>query len=289
MKELPLSYVKRIENSVRCIENSLTQESPPSLEQLAASAHLSKFHFHRIYRLVTGETCQQTVNRLKLAKAVARLENLAQSVTEAAMESGFGSSQALAKALKRTVQVSASDLRKEPQRLADTIEYLRKPDPDNHEPAALCIEMVSLEPMSIVVIHTEGLYPELNHTYEQLFMASGGPQNVQAILGIPGFQGPWLASSENSFECALLLNQKIDALPAPLQRINVSGGHFIRVRHTGSYSDLDTTLDALYELLLTEEYAECADKPCLFHYLDDPEEVEEAWLRTDLYLPVDFA
>ena len=47
-------YSSRIESVVELIGRRL--DNPPGLEELAAAAHLSRFHFHRVYRVMTGET-----------------------------------------------------------------------------------------------------------------------------------------------------------------------------------------------------------------------------------------
>ncbi|HMA51573.1 MAG TPA: AraC family transcriptional regulator, partial [Magnetospirillaceae bacterium] len=38
-------------------------DDPPPLEDLAAAAAISPYHFHRIWRALTGETVRETVLR----------------------------------------------------------------------------------------------------------------------------------------------------------------------------------------------------------------------------------
>jgi AraC family transcriptional regulator len=47
------------------------------------------------------------------------------------------------------------------------------------------------------------------------------------------------------------------------------------------------SIDALYAFVMDELGREIHDGPLFIHYLDDPEEVPEAELRSDLYLPID--
>ena len=57
-------YRRRI---ARVIEAILVEPGAPhTLESLAAVAHLSPYHFHRIYRALTGESVVETVQRLRL-------------------------------------------------------------------------------------------------------------------------------------------------------------------------------------------------------------------------------
>ncbi|MBA2125444.1 bifunctional DNA-binding transcriptional regulator/O6-methylguanine-DNA methyltransferase Ada [Hyphomicrobium methylovorum] len=81
-------YAEMIAAACRTIE---TADDQPSLETLAANAGLSSFHFHRIFKIVTGVTpkAYAIANRQKRVR-----DNLKQSssVTEALYDAGFNSS-----------------------------------------------------------------------------------------------------------------------------------------------------------------------------------------------------
>ena len=80
-------YHRRI---ARVIEAILTDPGAPhGVESLASVAHLSPFHFHRIYRALTGESIAETVQRLRLAEAAYRLTAATNSVTSIALDRGL--------------------------------------------------------------------------------------------------------------------------------------------------------------------------------------------------------
>ena len=58
------------------------------LKTLAAVAHFSPFHFHRIFRGMIGETVQAHVRRLRMERAAYRLKYSDQAVTRIAFEAG---------------------------------------------------------------------------------------------------------------------------------------------------------------------------------------------------------
>ena len=276
-------YLKCINRAVDALVTALANESNPSLEELADAACLSKYHFHRVFRLMTGETCQQMTTRLKLAKAAGELQNKETSVTEVALKSGFSSSQALAKALKREVNVSASELRAEPERLADTLKVLSSPTDDN---ALVSVELTNLNPMTVLSVHSKGVSDALNTLYAALFEKAGGPENVTAILGISQGNTAYLNGPDSEFDCALLLGEFPDDIDSPFGMMVVDGTSYARLRHTGSYVQLDGAIDQLYCSVMASKNLSFSGAPCMFHYLDDPEEVDEASLRADIYLPV---
>ena len=75
-------YHRRI---ARVIEAILADPGAPhNVESLAALAHLSPYHFHRIYRALTGESIVETVQRVRLARAAHRLTVADDSVTAVA-------------------------------------------------------------------------------------------------------------------------------------------------------------------------------------------------------------
>lgn len=273
-----------VERGARFIADQVQAGDTPSLEEIAAAANLSKHHFHRLYRLATGETCAQTMHRLRLARGARALDGTSGSVTRAAMTAGYSSSQAFAKALRRATGASAGTLVRETDRLAHVLE--RFSVPDAKEPRQdVIVELVSLDPFNVAVKSTRGAYPALNQTYWDLFAAVPGPEGVQAILGWP--MGDIDSDSVDPliFECGLLLDAPLIDAPDGISCRMQDNARCLRIRHTGSYAGLPKALDTAYAAAIIGEHR-IADRPCMFHYLDDPEETPEPELRTDLYVPL---
>lgn len=67
-------YAARINRVVDHLERHLDQ--PLKLEELARIACFSPFHFHRLFRALTGESLYQFILRLRLEKAAAQLVQL---------------------------------------------------------------------------------------------------------------------------------------------------------------------------------------------------------------------
>ncbi len=282
------SHVSRISRAVALMAQRLREDKTPTLDELADAAAMSKFHFHRVFRLLTGETCAEAVQRLRLAAATQALAQPGTRITEAAMLAGYSSSQAFAKALKDAVAVPASELRADPERLAAAVASLSAPKNAGPEPV-IRLEIASLDPLNVFAVTTRGRYPELNDTYGALFMAAGGPENARAILGWPLGDLASDAEGAHVFVCGLVLAGPA-ADPAPeMHAAQTHGGLHLLCRHSGSFDGLLDTVDALYAAALGVPGLEFEDAPPVFHYLDDPEETPEADLRTDIYVPVRLA
>ncbi|RZF29284.1 AraC family transcriptional regulator [Paraburkholderia sp. UYCP14C] len=101
-------YRRRIARVVEAI--LLEPGARHTLDSLAAVAHMSPYHFHRIYRALMGESVVDTVKRLRLAEAAQRLTDAAQ-VTAVAHDAGYDSPQAFARAFRDFTGVSPSEFR----------------------------------------------------------------------------------------------------------------------------------------------------------------------------------
>jgi AraC family transcriptional regulator of adaptative response/methylated-DNA-[protein]-cysteine methyltransferase len=81
-------HVAAIEKACALLQ---TTETLPSLAELADAAAISRFHFHRVFKQITGATPRDYARTHRLGRLADKLET-GQPVTEAIYASGFGSS-----------------------------------------------------------------------------------------------------------------------------------------------------------------------------------------------------
>ncbi|WLT32168.1 GyrI-like domain-containing protein [Geothrix sp. PMB-07] len=104
-------YAARMNRVVDHIQSHLAE--PLNLERLAAIACFSPFHFHRLFSAWMGETLQAHVQRLRLERAAKLLSfDRRKTITEVALDCGFSSSSAFARAFKQAYGLSGSEWRK---------------------------------------------------------------------------------------------------------------------------------------------------------------------------------
>ncbi|MFC1968356.1 GyrI-like domain-containing protein [Chloroflexota bacterium] len=109
-KYLREEYTSRINRVIDFLEVNLSKDL--SLKELAAIAHFSPFHFHRIFSALVGETLNGFIKRLRIEKAATMLrQNPKKSITEIAFECGFSSSSTFARTFQETFKMSASEWR----------------------------------------------------------------------------------------------------------------------------------------------------------------------------------
>lgn len=278
-------YARRIEQALAEISRCLAAGEPPRLEELAASAALSPFHFHRVFRLMTGESVGAAITRIRLAHALPALDEA--DLGAATARSGYASSQAFARALKATTGNSPSALRADPGARERLAQHLAVADVETTPMPALKITVTSAAPLRLVAIRNVGDYRELNRGYARIFerVLTGLPlEAIVGLYGIPHDDPRDIPAEACRFDCALQLSMPA-ATDAELHSLDLGGGSHLVMAHAGDYDRIHTAIDALYRHAIEHEL-EIGDGPLYIHYLDDPEQVPEPALRAVAYLPI---
>lgn len=91
-------YVDRVNRVLDHIHTNLA--APLRLEDLAAVAHFSPFHFHRVFKSVVGEPLNAFVRRVRLDRTLYLMSHTAKTLTEIAHEVGFASSSDFSRAFR---------------------------------------------------------------------------------------------------------------------------------------------------------------------------------------------
>ncbi len=97
----------------RCLELMQARLSEDiSLDELAAEAQLSPFHFARMFKQSLGVPPRVYLTRLRVEKACQLLEQTNLPITEIALEVGYSSNQVLARIFLKHMRLSPSDYRR---------------------------------------------------------------------------------------------------------------------------------------------------------------------------------
>lgn len=101
-------YLQRINTVIDHVHENLHEAL--SVEELAGVAGFSPFHFHRIFKGITGETVLGLVTRARLGRAAMLLRSDPElSVSDAAFASGFKSLAVFSRGFKRQFEMRVSD------------------------------------------------------------------------------------------------------------------------------------------------------------------------------------
>lgn len=184
-------YKSRINRVVDFIEKNLSKNF--TLNELAQTACFSKFHFHRIFFSLTGETLFRFIQRLRLEKAAALLNSdHSRSITEIALDTGFSGSAVFAKSFKEYFHVSASEWRRKKSNLDKMNSNYRKEkmliagynysDETIHIP----VQIVRFPEITVAYVRYTGPYKGDEMLFEELFKKL---YRWAEPRGIPDFPG----------------------------------------------------------------------------------------------------
>lgn len=107
---LRISNLNRFKSVLTYINENFTKKL--TLNELAEMAHISKEHFCRLFKKITGKSAVEYINNLKIQKASALLKESDLNITEIALSCGFQDSNYFSRVYKRIKKVSPLTFRK---------------------------------------------------------------------------------------------------------------------------------------------------------------------------------
>ncbi len=252
-----------------------------SLDRLADVAAMSRFHWHRVFRALTGETCAQAVRRIRLHRAACWLVQSARPVDRIATGIGYPNPKSFARAFSEAYGSSPAAFRKAGQFLPAqpqfrTGGYPMHPVTTRTEPAR-----------RIVALPHKGPYAEIGKSFEA-FGALCESRQLWPQLG--PVIGLYLDSPDDVPEDQLRsyagAEFKGDTTPDGMEDMKIPGGKTAVLTYKGPYSGLHAAYHSLFGNWLPDSGEEPADQPCYEIYLNDPRETEPDELLTEICLPL---
>ncbi len=252
-----------------------------SLDQLADVAAMSRFHWHRVFRAVTGETCAQAVRRIRLHRAASALVKTDKAIAEISQLVGYPNPGSFSRAFTEVYGISPAAFRKagchRPSRPDLKIgAYPMYPVTIRDEPTRRVVGLPHVGEYHLVgkafesfaaLCQTRGLWP---HVGASLAIYYDDPE------GTPGRELRSFAGGE--FHGA--------EVPEGLQERELAGGKVAVVTYKGAYSGISSAYDSLFGNWLPTSGEEPADRPCYEIYLNNPREVAPEELLTEVCLPL---
>jgi AraC family transcriptional regulator len=276
-----LDYSRRIERVVAYVGAHL--DDPLDLERLAGVACFSPYHFHRIYRAMTGETAAETLRRLRLHRAAAELVGGRAPMTAIARRGGYGSVAAFARAFRGSYGVPPAAYRRAGRLVPPSTSTAEK------DTSMYDVTIRRLEPVRLAALRHVGDYMEIGTVFERIFAwAAGrgllGPQ--ARSIGVYYDDPDAVPAKELRADAGIAVGSAV-TVDGGLRIVEVPGGRHAVLRHQGPYAELHKAYRWLYREWLPRSGEDCADRPCFEEYLNNPRALPpEQWL-TDICLPLE--
>lgn len=275
-----IDYETRIGRVLRWLDDH--RDEPITPAEAAAVAAFSPYHFHRVFRGVTGESLMQCQRRLRLEAAARRLRHSSASVTTIAFDAGFDSHEGFTRAFKARFGLAPSVWRAQPSPRMQAIERAELALPD--------VEIRTRSAARMVSLRHQGDFSDVAAVWQRfigLAMRAGLYSGREQLVGCYPDDPEVTPAGKVRFDVGLLIDGPLRAQVPPLQVTDLPGGRWAVAVHSGSYDTLDQTYLQLIGGYFTQQGLGLADRPCIEVYRNTPVDTAEADLRTEVWAPIE--
>ncbi len=258
------------------------------LDALAAIAHFSPFHFHRIFSGMVGESVKEHVRRLRLERAAHQLKHGDDQVVRIALRAGYEAHESFTRAFTVMFGESPREFRAKHRvvvypRAASGVHY--SPDADgivlSSRSTAMDVIIERLETKRVVFVRHVGPYNDAGRAWSRLMTWAG----MKGLLG-PRMETFGLCHDDPEvtppdrmrYDACLVVGPSV----APDGDIGVQdalGGEYATVVHTGPYSTLAGPYAEVCAWIAASGRG-VGDPPSVEFYLNDPRSTPAEQLKT---------
>lgn len=264
------TYKEQIELAIRFMESHLTERL--DAERVAASVHLSYYHFHRIFAAMTGETIGDYIRKRRLTEAAVALLSCERPILDIALEYQFESQEAFSRSFKQVFGASPGSFRKRSKRpmflekdtlLGERLQH--RLDAISLVPSITAIENdIDVVGISGAASPDHNTIPEL---WEELLQRRHEIQAMTPELtgyGIcppqhdVGFQD--ITEHSPFGHMAGFSVERITGVPHGMRTYTISAGAYAVFKHIGTTQQLRSTYDYIWGTWLSSTPLRLADR-----------------------------
>lgn len=278
---MPASYQDRIDRVIAHLRQNLSGDL--SLDALADIAALSRFHFHRIFAAMTGETVAEAVRRARLNRASQLLAATRRPLAAIAAEVGYPNSDSFSRAYREAFGHTPGQTRRDgvmPKPLLPN----RKGVIPMHD-----VAIRTLPDLRLVALPHVGPYFQIGQTFDAL-MRRIGQAGLMARLAGPavGVYHDDPSSVPASELRAHAGMQLADAAPVPpeFDDVTLPGGRCAVLTLKGPYTGIPAAWTWLYGDWFPASGEEPADRAPFEIYRNSMADTAPADLVTEICVPL---
>lgn len=282
-----IDYKRRITRVLIYINEHLAENV--ELSKIAAVSCFSPFHFHRIFKALTGETVFEYIARLRLETAARMLRYTHEPVNSIAWQVGYETHSSLTKAFRKQFGVSPSKFRMLNSPIRDSIisiNPLKSKMMKLEKP-----EMIVREEKDCLFVEHIGAYNTANcgNVWQTLwkYVVENNLCNQQTeVIGL-ALDDPDITKPENCRYDACITVDKPMKTTGEIGCKKIPGGLFVKFTYKGPYTKLSDFYQSVYGEWLPKSGQRLRDCPCIEKYVNDPQTTPPEELITELWLPIE--
>ena len=256
-----------------------------SLETLAHVSGFSRYHWHRIYRAVRGETAAQTVRRLRLERAAAMLTETSWPVERIAWKAGFTGTEVFSRAFLRSYGTTPSRFRTGGRPVSADSPATSSGSGSTssvREDPGLAVRVETRCGYRLAVSEHRGSYMDIGRAFSRVKDRIGAGNSMVAIYE----DDPDAVPPADLRSAAGTVIDPDTRIPCDLVERTVPAGRYAIMRYVGPYSSMHVAYLWLYGQWLPSSGEEPRDHPIIEEYLTDPATTPPVDAVTDILLPL---
>lgn len=282
----------RLEQVLRHIESRL--DEPLGVEALSAAAGLSKFHFHRQFSACFGVGVGQYVRLLRLKRASYRLAFRQEDpVTGIALDCGYESPEAFARAFKQLTGQTPTEFRRNPcwpdwHAVFDPVRTKRIKHM-SQPPSPETVRIVGFPATKVAVMVHRGdpaLLPETIRRFIAWRKANGLPPRRHATFNILYGDPDETPPAEFRLDLCVATERALGDDGSGVEAGVIPAGRCAVLRHVGSDDGLGAAFGRLYRDWLPASGEALRDFPPFLQRVSFFPDVPEHEAVIDIFLPL---
>lgn len=286
------AYHRRLQKVLEHIDAHLDEEL--SLEALSAVSAFSKYHFHRQFSELFGLGVHKYVQLMRLRRASRQLAFRSElRVIDIALESGYESPEAFARAFKKAVGQTPSGFRAQPEWIPWHATYQPLAELRSRymtrKYSIADVEITHFETTRVAVLEHRG-DPKLLFESIRRFIdwrrQNHVPPKLSATFNIV-YDDPFNTPPDQfRFDLCAAISRAVEPNDAGVVERTIPNGRCARLRYVGSEDGMGEAIAFLYAEWLPQSGEETRDFPLFLQRVRFAPEVPEHQAEIDFYLPL---
>ncbi|MES2939997.1 MAG: AraC family transcriptional regulator [Pseudomonadota bacterium] len=274
-----LDYQERLGRVVAYLHDHLGEDI--GLDRLAEVAHLSPYHWHRVYHGLYGETIAATLRRVRLHRGAGYLANTALPVAEVARRCGYPNAQSFTRAFRQAYGSAPAAYRAAGAHAAFRLDQ-------DLPPGDYQVEIRSVPRLRLAGLDHRGPYMLVGKAFEAAYarlQAQGLAHEGMRCLAV--YHDDPSAVPEAQLDARAGFTLPAGAKPRPpLVGFELGGIRCAVLRYRGPYASMHAAYRWLFGHWLVRSGLPAAHRPVFEEYLNHPRDTAAADLLTDIFLPL---
>ncbi len=301
-EQIQADYKNRINRVFEFIDENL--ESDLSLNTVSEIAFFSPFHFHRVFKFITGETLNGYVTRRRIEKSASDLLHKNITATEIAHKYGFSDNSSYSRTFKKYFGVNPTEFKKQNPNRHSKIRQLESKNgqeyPDYEKYICIIDNLKKWTEMNAKIEVKET--PELNlagmthvgvngieNAFEKLTkwaIPKGLLKNPEAKMGRVFFDSfKFTAPDKVRMSIFLVTNEPFET-EAEINKLTISKGKCIIGRFEITPMEFEKSWTGLFIWMNENGYKKGNENPYEIYHNDYREHPENKFI-VDLYIPIE--